>query len=445
MSPLPLLLALTLGGGSLGPAAVTRVAITNPAALPRLLALLAWAGRALPSVRPERVEAALAPLAIAPFDPAGWRAAGLDPRGAVWLAPGRMALGVADPARLLAHLGAAQVATATLAEGLGLAAGRPDVVGVLRGDRLWLTPYRALIDEPPARLPRLARRRGADLADRLRGFRPPRAPRPRSPGLPRRPPDVRAEGTGPAPALGWSGALWAEPERTIGWAHVSLSDLATPWAAQLGRAPPPRLLPVRQDLAIEARVQVRPGALAEGFAGLTADDGVLLTGAAPAALTPGGTLVVAVALRPGAPKARVDAALARLAAAQPGLQLARRAAPDRVVAWFEGEAPAGDRAWLEGDPAGRGDAPATLRVRPPAVLAALAARDGGAAGPRLGTATRVALRLTYGALLAREGDLALRAWKPQQGLDLVVDLGGSPGPSRPARNSDVDPGPRPHQ
>ncbi|MCA9556261.1 MAG: hypothetical protein KC933_39920, partial [Myxococcales bacterium] len=52
---------------------VTRVSVPDARALPRLRPLLAWASLALPSLRPEAVEQALAPLKLDPFVPeAGW-------------------------------------------------------------------------------------------------------------------------------------------------------------------------------------------------------------------------------------------------------------------------------------------------------------------------------------------------------------------------------------
>lgn len=436
---------------------ITGVAV-RPDALPRLRPLLAWAGRALPDLRPEGVEAALGPLALHPFDPAGWGAAGLDPRGAVWLAPGRLGLPVGDGPKLEAHLLRAGVATATVAGGLGLAAGRPSVVGALLPGRLWLAPYRSLMAEPPERLRRLARRRGADVASTMARHRPPQTARPRAPGLPKRAPDAVAAGTGPAPVAGWTGRLWAEPDQTVGWAHLDFApgarSRAQPagagrsapgpqdldargslWLGQLGEHGPPPLLAASPAVVLEAWATVDPGALALGFSGLRAADGRLLSGAVHAALTEGGTLAVAVALRPGAAPAAVRAAVARLEAAQPGAVVAIRADPARVVAAFPGaDEPT---SWLAAAPgAGRRDAPAGAWLRPPALLEALAQRDAQPTGPRLGAGRRVALRLAYGALLAAPGDLAVALWRRPGGAELVL--------TRRAQ-SGVDAAPRPHQ
>lgn len=293
------------------------------------------------------------------------------------------------------------------------------MVGALVGTRLWLAPYRTLIAEPPDRVRRLAARRGADLAGQT--YRPPKRGRPRVPGLPRRAPDAIAQGAGPAPVAGWSGLLWVEPEQAVGWARV---QVPARWA--LGSSAPPRLLARDADVVLEAWAQASPGDVAAGFAGLRRADGRLLSGAVHAGLTRSGALAVAVALRSGAAQATVDAALARLRAANPGVELVRRAKPDRVVAWFPGpEGRDATAAWLEAPPGGRHRAPAGLWVRPPELLEAVAARDAAEPGPHLGAARRVALRLGWGGLLGQPGDVEVTLWKPAQGVEVVVrrDLG----------------------
>ncbi len=442
-----LVLGLALAAGVAAPLPVM-LTVPEPArALPRLERSLAWLGRVLPELSPARLRRDLGPLGLDLFEPAGWRAAGLDAQKPlhVWLDPdaevAALRLPVADPVaveRLLKRgLGGTPRARPvkdrsgyfsgeTAATGFG-------VVHVEKG--LWIQlsarPGAGVADSPLAALAGLlgagGRRKAAappatgPIAWEDPRLAPLRLALRRTP--PRRPPGAARARSEP-PELWWSSAPTPEFEDARGAVWVKddglelVGDLVARGAAQAGLAELLRseskargLLRLDGGLrpAVELGVRLhRPGleALARRE-GLPAGLGKVLEGSTQAVLTTRGDVIGVARLRPDAPEAAIEALMAALRARLPRGKVARLGEGElrSVVAWL---GPL-DAATLTKALAAGPSLPRALGLRasPALVLPALDARGAAGDGYMVPPVQRVAIELMASSLLRATRSLSL--------------------------------------
>ena len=394
-----------------------QVALPSPAeALPRLKPGLTWGAQAVPQLRPRHLRKVFGPLGLDPFTASAeeWTKAGLhagrpakltvQPDGTAYAQ-----LSLADARALRAHLSAQSAVLVLPSRPLGFVAGRPgrpSLVGAVQGETIWLKAHRPLLTVPPKdRAPQAERLVKALRAELGRIKSAPRF-RLKVPHMPRRRADAQLQGMGPKPVQAWTGALWLAPQLWTGAAHLELDDLSTIFVKDW--------LPARRG----------PRALLQTLSALTKIGTGLLTGELHAALTQGGTLVLALALRPGAKEGALTSLVQGIDAQFPGVRWQRARDPERLVLWFPGADAEQVRGWLFAPiKQPRGPPGAWLRLRG-GLLGALAARANSPDGPRLGTVQRAGLRMLYGAFLEKTQDMTVRVINARRGIDLSMAIRG---------------------
>lgn len=414
-----------------------QVVLPSPAqTLPNLKPGLTWGAQAVPQLSPRNLRRVFGPLGLDPLtaSPKDWTKAGLHPDrpAKLTLQPDGSAyaqLSLADARALRTHLSAQAAVLVLPGKTLGFVAGRPgrpSLVGTVRGETVWLRAHRPLLTLPKKdRVPQAERLVKALRTDLARIKSGPRF-RLRVPRRPRRRADAQVQGRGPKPVESWTGALWFAPELWTGAAHLELDDLSTVFVKDWlpgGRAP--RALLETDRPVLQVRTRAHPRALLKALGALTKIGTGLLTGELHGALTQGGTLVLALALRPGGKQEAVAALVEAVDARYPGVRWQRARAPERLVLWFPGSDAEQVRGWLFAPvKQPRGPRGARLSLRGDLLLRALAARADRPDGPRLGTVQRAGLRVLYGAFLEKTQNITVQVINARRGIDLSVVVRG---------------------